>query len=176
MAFDLTEAFLTDTPVTVHQEMLAEAYQRSLRSPDPNTKVGAILARSDLTRRRTHELGSGHNCLPTGVKHTHERWHDRETKLRLVVHAEVAAVMDAAIGGRRTRDSIIYVSQTDPTGVFWGSPPCVRCAVHLIQAGVRAVITWPPREGVVSKWAADHEEARLLLQEAHVFLHVVPRP
>ena len=174
--YDHAAVFMDETPVEFHQEVLLRAHRRALHSNDPNTKVGAILARPSIMPPSADELGIGHNCLPTGIEHTHERWHDRPTKLRLVVHAEMAAVLDAARAGMRTYGSILYMAQTDSTGVFWGSPPCVRCAVELIQAGVRAIVTYPPREGVVSKWAAEHEEARGLLREARVVLREVPRP
>ena len=176
MVYDHAAVFMDETPVEFHQEVLLRAHRRALHSNDPNTKVGAILVRPVMLGPESYELGIGHNCLPTGIEHTHERWHDRPTKLRLVVHAEMAAVLDAARAGMRTYGSILYMAQTDSTGVFWGSPPCVRCAVELIQAGVRAIVTYPPREGVVSKWAAEHEEARGLLREARVVLREVSRP
>lgn len=49
---------------------------------------------------------------------------------------------------------------------MWGGPPCTRCTVEMIQAGITEVVAYPPK--AVSKWKEHLELARTLLEEAGV--------
>src|SRR6185436_10597230 len=68
-------------------------------SKDPSTRVGAVLVGPELVI-----LASGFNGFPRGVKDTEERLNDRELKTRLVVHAEMNAVLAAARVGVRSEE------------------------------------------------------------------------
>src|ERR1700722_2700699 len=70
-------------------------------SKDPSTKVGAVLV-NDLKQ----VVGMGYNGFARGVQDTDERLNDRETKYKLVVHAEVNAIIQA---GHAARNSTLYV-------------------------------------------------------------------
>jgi len=96
-------------------------------SKDPSTKVGAA-----LIHRSGDMAFFTHNQLPVGTPE--ETWQDRESKLRLVIHAETAALLGAPF---------------DPSGatIFVNRPPCERCASLLVQAGVGRVICLPWPEG-----------------------------
>lgn len=100
------------------------------KSKDPSTKVGCVIV-------GLHEqvLASGYNGFPRGVADTEERLDDRDTKLKLIVHAEANAVAAAA----RTSTSL-YLGKAFVTVM----PPCPQCAALLVQAGINEVYCPPP--------------------------------
>ncbi|WP_230685903.1 hypothetical protein, partial [Streptococcus pneumoniae] len=74
--------------------------------------------------------------------------------------------------GVATRGATLFTACTDFSGALWGGPPCTRCAVHVIQAGVTEVVSWPFKIGP-SKWTDDVNRARKLLDEAGVIYREV---
>jgi len=127
-------------------------------SKDPSTKVGCVITDDDH-----NQLAGGFNGFPRGVADDH-RLTDRETKLKLIVHAEANAVAAAARNGHSLKGSTAYVTL----------PPCTQCAALLIQAGVRRVVFL---SGVKpSKWEADWVLAQGLLTEAGIEFEEVERP
>jgi Cytidine and deoxycytidylate deaminase zinc-binding region len=60
---------------------------------------------------------------------------DKETKLRLIVHVEVNAILNAARVGIPLKGCKLYLACTDDTGAVWGGPPCTRCSLDVIQSG-----------------------------------------
>lgn len=131
-------------------------------SKDPSTKVGAVIVGPDREIRAT-----GFNGLPRGIADTPERLNNRETKLELVVHAEMNAVLNAARIGVPVSGCTMYLSATDASGLVWGGPPCVRCTVEVMQAGITAIVSRPFKAGA-SRWRESIEKARLLLTEAGI--------
>ena len=120
-------------------------------SKDPSTQVGCVVVGPDREVRST-----GYNGFPRGIEDTSERLNDRETKYQLIVHAEMNALLHAARIGVTLKDCTLYTTL----------PPCTRCTVSLIQAGIARVV-WPT--GLVpDRWAEDFERAKALLQEAGV--------
>lgn len=94
-------------------------------SKDPRTKVGAVLVNpTDNTI-----IATGFNGFPRGIDDTVERYSNRETKHKLVCHAEVNAIINAARNGAVTKGSVLFVTM----------PPCITCAKIIIQAGVSAL-------------------------------------
>lgn len=136
-------------------------------SKDPSTQVGCV-----IVGPYNEILSAGFNGFPRGIKDSPERLNDRETKLALVVHAEMNAVLAAARTGIRLMGSTMYLSATDSSGLVWGGPPCTRCAVEIIQAGVRLIVS-TPKKNVPSKWHSDIERSGGLLREAQVLYREV---
>jgi dCMP deaminase len=136
-------------------------------SKDPRTQVGAVIVGPDLEVRST-----GFNGFPRDVADTQKRLHDKETKLRLVVHAEVNAILNAARVGIPLKGCTLYLAATDDTGAVWGGPPCTRCSLDVIQAGITRVVSLPFKAGE-STWAADVAAAGELLREAGVIYREV---
>lgn len=99
-------------------------------SKDPGTKVGAVAVSWD---RRI--LSTGYNGLPQGLEDTPERLGDRPYKLAHTVHAELNCILNAARNGVSLKDSLMFVH---------GLPVCSSCALHVAQAGVRAVVMCVP--------------------------------
>ena len=52
------------------------------QSKDPSTKVGAVIVSPDK-----QIISTGYNGFPVGVDDAPERYEDRPTKLKMVVHA-----------------------------------------------------------------------------------------
>ena len=77
------------------------------------------------------------------------RLHDRDTKLRLIVHAEMNAILNAARVGVSTRDCTLYLAATDDTGMVWGGPPCTRCKAEIILSGIIAIVSYPVKVGSI---------------------------
>lgn len=131
------------------------------RSNDPSTKVGAIIVNDS-------DYCTGYNRFPLGIKDTSERWNDRDMKIKLVVHAEIAALIKAIKAKFRMDKSVLYMWAKDvKTGITWGGPPCIRCAVELIQAGI-GEIRVPVHKGIPERWRDDLDLSRSIILEAGI--------
>jgi len=100
-------------------KMLALAFDTAKRSPDPSTKVGAVIARMG------RQIGVGWNQFSPGIPE--DWWRDRERKYRAVVHAEEVALLSA---GPYTAFSIMYVTHH----------PCPHCAKLIAWSKVYRVV------------------------------------
>lgn len=121
-------------------------------SKDPSTKVGALALDDNL-----NIIATGYNGFPRGVDDNPDRYSDRETKLRLVSHAEQNLIAQAAYGGRSLKGATLLVSS-----LF----PCSSCAKSIIQAGVVRIIS--PRPDESERWAEESKWAKLMFDEAGV--------
>lgn len=144
------------------QHFLQLSIDHARMSKDPSTKVGAVVVGPDR-----EIVSMGFNGFPRGVIDSTFRLGNREEKLRLIVHAEMNAVLGAARHGTRTKGCSLYLAATDASGDVWGGPPCTRCAVELIQAGISEIISCPPKQ-VPSRWADDLALSKNILIEAGV--------
>lgn len=131
-------------------------------SKDPSTRVGAVIVGPDREVRST-----GFNGFPRGIKDSTERLEDRDTKLRIVVHGEMNAILAAARVGVPLKGCTLYLAATDVSGKIWGGPPCTRCTVEIIQAGISEIVSWPVRD-VPSRWHEDIAFSKKILDEAGV--------
>jgi len=116
----------------------------SFWSKDPKAKVGAVLLNG-----QGWPVALGYNGFPAGVEDDVNKLEDGELKNKMVVHAEQNVLLCAGSGARK---GTIYI---------FGKPVCPRCAVLLIQAGVKRVVGIRPdpvknpdsdthRDGVIS--------------------------
>lgn len=144
-----------------NQHFLGLALKHAELSKDPEKKVGAIIVGPDK-----EIISLGFNGLPRGILDTDARLNDKEFKRTLIVHAELNAVLAVArIGGAGLLGKTMYIATQDDGGV-WGGPPCTRCAVEVIQAGIAYIISYPMKPN--SSWAADLDQSLNLLQEAGI--------
>lgn len=141
-----------------HFIKLAVAHARM--SKDPSTRVGAIIVGPDREIR-----SAGFNGFPRGIADTPERLNDRDTKLRLVVHGEMNAILAAARVGIPLKGCTLYLAATDQSGTVWGGAPCTRCTVEIVQAGIQHIVA-PPLRLAPSRWHDDCAFAQSLLDEA----------
>lgn len=140
---------------------LRMALESATMSKDPRTKVGAI-----LVGKNRSIIATGFNGFPSGVADSSERLNNRDTKLELIVHAEMNAVLMAARLGIATDGATLYVAATDDSGEIWGGPPCLRCAVECMQAGIREYVSWPTKPSLLTNWADSIAKAKSVIEEA----------
>lgn len=137
---------------------LALARLVSTWSKDPSTQVGAVIVTPD------HRVVSlGYNGLPRGVQDSTARLHDRDTKYRLVLHAEENALLFA--DSHLLRGATLYT---------YPLPPCAPCASKLVQVGLGRVVTVPPTAEQRARWGADWALADEVLAEAGVEVDTLP--
>lgn len=94
-------------------------------SKDPSTQVGAVIVRPDKTI-----ASIGYNGFPRGVEDTHERYADKVVKHEMVVHAEANAI-------HNSREPVVGYT------IYSTFFPCPHCAAHIIQAGIKRVVSIP---------------------------------
>lgn len=98
----------------------------SIRSKDPNTKVGAVIVNEDY-----HIIGTGYNGLPRGCDDKDYPWDIKEgeflsTKYPYIVHAEANAIANSTC---KVKGASIFVT------LF----PCNECTKLIIQNGIKKV-------------------------------------
>lgn len=125
-------------------------------SKDPNTKVGAVIVDT-----RHHAVSEGFNGFPVGIEDDDFRLKDRDLKNEMMIHAEMNALLFARCD---LSGFTLYV---------WPYAPCVRCAVHIIQAGIKRVVA--PSLITESAWYGSQCLAVRLFLEAGVQADYYPR-
>lgn len=117
-------------------------------SKDPSTGVGAVIIDS-----KNRIVSMGFNGFPRAVHDDEATLNDRDEKLRRTIHAEENALLFA---GRSVEGCTIYVTH----------PPCARCAAKIIQAGIARVVSRPPWNSFVERWADDMRSASEMFTES----------
>ena len=120
-------------------------------SKDPSTQVGAVIANSNTKR----VVSMGFNGFPAGVEDTADRLGTREIKYEMVVHAESNALLFA---GPAAEGCTLYVTPL---------PPCARCAVLIIQAGISRVVC-PTPDKSKEPWKSQSQISETMFGEAGV--------
>lgn len=123
-------------------------------SKDPSSKVGCVIVRPDNTIATT-----GYNGYPRGMNDSTVA--DRDTKLKYTIHAEMNAILASHEPVRGYR---LYCTMY----------PCDRCAVHIIQAGIKEVIV-PSNVSEIfyEKWKDSIDLAVDMFQEANVLYRMI---
>jgi dCMP deaminase len=130
------------------------AEHASILSKDPSTKVGAAIF--DDKRRI---LSVAYNGFPRGVEDSQARLQDRETKYKMVLHAEQNAMAFAT-------------APLHGATLFCTHPCCTQCAAMAIQRGIKHVC-WPtPSSEFVERWSNDMTLSMEMFIEAGVHVHV----
>lgn len=106
-----------------HDYFLSQAILVSVRSPDTQTKVGAIFVNSD------HRIVStGFNGFVPGAPDS-ELPNTRPNKYPFMLHAEKNALLSCARQGKSTDGLIAYTF----------AEPCWNCLYDMVGAGIREV-------------------------------------
>lgn len=105
-------------------------------SKDPSSKCGAVIVRPNLT-----VMSMGYNGHPQGMSDAPENYDDRSKKYSRVVHAEMNALLFS-------RDPLPLTGCT----LYTTAPPCDRCVVHCIQAGLHRYVFSAPSKGQKERW------------------------
>ena len=129
-------------------------------SKDPSTKIGAVIVRPDKTIASV-----GYNGFPRGVADADYRLKDRELKYKLVVHAEVNAVLNAP--GDLLGCTLYCWPMMQPY-----APTCNECAKVVIQSGIRRVVGGPvlAEHAAEDRWGDPCRIARDMYLEAGVIV------
>jgi len=138
------------------QRYLALAKEVSTWSKDPSTQVGAVTVGS-----KKEVLSQGFNGFPRGINDTDERYHHRETKYKLVVHAEMNAIYNATYSGTSLDGATLYV---------YGLPICSECAKGIIQVGIKKVVVEKSKE--LDNWNESVQLSQKMFDEAGVELFI----
>ena len=134
-----------------HRRFLALSEEIATWSKDPSRGVGAVIVSANK-----QVVSTGFNGLPRGVEDRPERL-ERPVKYDLIVHAEMNAIIQCARNGVTPIDCAIYSS-------FF---PCVNCAIAVVQAGIRTVVTYLPEPGD-DHWLESIDKSRTVFDEAGV--------
>ena len=125
-------------------------------SKDPSTQVGAVIANPHTKR----VVSMGYNGFPSGVGDHDHRLENREIKYEMIVHAETNALLFA---GPAAENCTLYVTPL---------PPCARCGVVIIQAGIQRVVAANPNKST-EHWNTQSEISEQMFSEAGVELEYV---
>ena len=118
-------------------------------SKDPSTQVGAAIV--DVSNKI---ISIGYNGFSMYTKDD-ERLNDRDTKYKMIIHAECNALMFA---------------RTELTGcTLYTYPfmPCPKCASMMVQAGIIRIVSY---NNMPERWKQDFELSKQILSEADVEL------
>ena len=142
----------TDSGDKWHKRYLSLAKEVSYWSKDPSKKIGAV-----IVGKAGQIVSLGYNGFPRNVKDSTKRLSNKETKLKLVVHAEMNAIYNAIHNNASTVGCTMYVT---------GLPICSECAKGIIQVGITTVVMdTKPEKG---SWKESGELAIQLFKEAGV--------
>lgn len=119
-------------------------------SKDPSTQVGAVIVDNDK-----RIISIGYNGFPVGIDDDPIRLNNRETKYKIVLHAECNAIMFSNTN---------LVGSTLYTYPFM---PCPRCAGMIIQAGINRVVSY---NNIPERWSHDFGLTKELFSESGVEL------
>lgn len=106
------------------QYNLSIAWKASTRSPDSQTKVGSYLTTEDHL-----PISTGYNGFPREAR-DYLLPNMRPEKYPWMIHSEINAILNAALQGKSTKNSILYCTHR----------PCFNCSLMLWQAGCKEII------------------------------------
>jgi len=135
-----------------HMNFLGIAKEVSKWSRDPSTQIGAVAVRDKVI------LSTGYNGFPRGIDDSLERYIDRPTKYKYMVHGEMNCIYNAAHIGAKLNEADMYV---------YGLPTCSECAKGIIQIGIKRVFACYP-ESITDKWKDSESISLDLYKEAGV--------
>ena len=132
------------------------AKQVSTWSKDPSRQIGAIAVDDRSV------IAQGYNGFPRGIEDTEERYNDRPTKYKYIVHAEQNLIYNATYNGVSLDGSTLYVT---------GLPVCSECAKGVIQVGIRRV--YMPKDFDIKGWSESWELSASMFKEAGVYYEFI---
>ena len=121
-------------------------------SQDPSSLVGAVSVGA-----KKEVLSQGFNGFPRGINDLAERYNDRETKYKFVVHAEMNAIYNATYSGTSLDGATLYI---------YGLPICSECAKGIIQVGIKKVVIEKSKE--LDNWNESLRLSKEMFSEANV--------
>ena len=138
---------------------LALAKEVASWSKDPSTQVGAV-----TVGNKKEVLSQGFNGFPRGIIDSEDRYNNRETKYKYVVHAEMNAIYNATYSGVSLDGAVLYV---------YGLPIYSECAKGIIQVGIKKVIIEKSKE--LDNWNESVALSQEMFDEAGVELVITSK-
>lgn len=132
---------------------LSLAKEISTWSKDPSRKIGAVAVGS-----KGQILAQGYNGFPRGILDSADRYNDRPTKYKFVVHAEMNVIYNATFNGVSLDGARLFV---------YGLPVCSECAKGIIQVGIKSVTIYTD-DVVPDMWTESYAITHNLFEEADV--------
>jgi dCMP deaminase len=129
------------------------AKEVSTWSKDPSRKIGAVAVGD-----KGQILAQGYNGFPRGILDNPERYDNRATKYKLVVHAEMNVIYNATYNGVSLNNASLFV---------YGLPVCSECAKGIIQVGIKSVTIYS-EDAVPDMWTESYELTSNMFKEAGV--------
>lgn len=133
---------------------LSLAKEVSTWSKDPSRKIGAV-----AVGEKGQILAQGYNGFPRGILDSADRYNDRATKYKFVVHAEMNVIYNATFNGVSLDGARLFV---------YGLPVCSECAKGIIQVGIQAVTIFTEQE-VPPIWNESWIATQEMFKEANVW-------
>lgn len=141
------------------------AYLKALLSPDPSTQNGAVILRRNPDGG-LERISTACNDFPMGQGDKGVLLH-RETKYKLVEHAERLAIYFAALQGGSLKGAIMVCP--------WAA--CHECARAIIACGIDSLIVHKERMRLTHcNWKQGVKEAKQMLSEAGVAVYSYEGP
>lgn len=122
-------------------------------SKDPSTKTGAVIVDPD---RRI--VGTGYNGFAKGVDDREDRYNDRDTKYKMVVHCERNAMLFAQ---RSLKGCTLYT---------WPFMSCAPAPPWSSRPESPVVSLRRAPAGIEERWRSDLELAKIMFKESGVKL------
>lgn len=126
---------------TWDEYFLSIAKATAQRSTCPSRKVGSVIVNPSTNQ----VISMGYNGAARGTQHCTEECLTRESgkgwRKCNAIHAELNAIISAAMNGTSTNGATMYLTTT----------PCVFCSRTLINAGIKKVIAltfYPQQEAI----------------------------
>lgn len=145
------------------RDLLAKAYSLALKSPDPSSQNGSVIA----VRKENGDMeiiGEGFNHPYDGVSWTPD---DRDQKLKEIEHAERDSIFDCGRKGFATQGAIMICP--------WAA--CYDCARAIIGSGCQALVYHKQRYLITDKrWIDQVNEAIGWIEKAGIFIYEFDGP
>ncbi len=139
--------------MTWDQRYIDLAKHISSWSKDPSTKIGAV-----AIGKHGQILSTGYNGFPRKIDDLEERLNNRETKYKYTIHAEMNCIYNASLTGISLEGATLYVT---------GLPVCEKCALGIIQSGIKNVVMSFPKD-LPENWNISGQMAVEMFMEAGV--------
>lgn len=139
--------------MTWDQRYIDLAKHISSWSKDPSTKIGAV-----AVGKHGQILSTGYNGFPRKIDDLEERLNNRETKYKYTIHAEMNCIYNASLTGISLEGATLYVT---------GLPVCEKCALGIIQSGIKNVVMSFPKD-LPENWNISGQMAVEMFMEAGV--------
>lgn len=150
--------FKNYTPPSFDIWCMKMVYLVAEKSKDVRTKIGAVLV------KERNIISTGYNGFPMGVNDDIDRYENRETKYKFVVHAEHNSVLFCARFGISSLNSILYTNGL----------PCNSCMKSIIQGGIKEIVVhkqWP--DMTHSDWVESSRISKIMMDESNIKLRVL---